>query len=216
MSSCQDVINRAARKLNVIPLGATLSSDESNNALTILQSVYLELVGWGAFGRENDCMSCGDWTALPQTRIRMNNPAGEVTVPDIVPASIYWPRWWNPSWGEGSYLFWPIWPTGPRCVAPRDLSVVTVVDPSCGGVAHTYIYDAYVGRWSPLDALELTDEAPLSRRWFEPLANILAGRLATDYGQEIPPALQLAISNGLTAMTMRFGEATQPVVSEYC
>lgn len=214
MTTCQDTINRAVRKLNAVPLGVSVNAAQSANALVVLQSVYLELVGWGAFGRENDCMTCGDWVALPQQRIRMNDPAGDVEIPDDLPASIYWPDWWG--WDREAYWCWPVWPVrGTGCVAPRDLSIVSVVDPHTN-ITHTYLYDAYVGRWAPLDALTLTDEAPLTRRWGEPLANILAGRLATDYGQDVSPALALSIRNGLQAMTMRFGEATRPVVSEYC
>lgn len=213
MSSCQDVINRAARKLNVIPLGAALGLAESNNALVVLQSIYLELVGWGAFGRENDLMTCGDWKALPNQRIRMNKESSKVTIPDSIPA--WWPDWWSPGWGYDQYYTWPIWPATKQCVAPKDLSVVTIVDPN-GGTANTFLYDAYVGTWTQLDGLALSTEAPLSRRWFEPLANVLAGRLSPDYGQDIPQTLALAIRNGMQAMTSRYSDTSLPVVSEYC
>lgn len=218
MATCQDIITRALRKLNAVQIGAPLNSGEASNALTALQSGYLELVGWGAFGRENDILAQGDWTVLPNQRVRMALESGVATLPDEVPVL---PPWWNRSaWAEDSWAFWPVWPTNPGdtscncCRAPDDLSVVTIVD-STGGVAHTYLYDAYVGRWTQLDGLLLTTEAPLSRRWAEPLSNILAGRLATDYGQEVSPALQLAISNGINAMTSKFGNVLRPVRSEY-
>lgn len=209
--TCQDVINRFARKLNVIPLGATLSSDESLNALSVLQSIYMELVGMGAFGRENDCMSCGDWVALPSQRIRMNNTAGEVSIPDSLPSYVQCPDWWQPIWGYDAWCTWPIWPTSQLCVPPRDLSIVTVTDPFVGE-CHTFLYDAFVGKWTMIDALELTDEAPLSRRWFEPLCNTLSERMAPDYGQDPP---KNPIWAHLQAVTMRYSDSSRPVQVDY-
>lgn len=218
MATCLDIITRATRKLNMVQIGATLNSAESSNALTVLQSTYLELVGWGAFGRENDLLAHGDWTVLPNQRVRMVAESGTAKIPDEVPV---FPPWWNRSgWGDDAWIYWPVWPTNPSgtgcncCRAPDDLSVVTVVDPTAN-VARTFLYDAYVGRWGALDGLLLTSEAPLSRRWQEPLANVLAGNLATDYGQEISPALAKSIQNGLQAMCSRFGGAMRPTRSEF-
>lgn len=213
MKTCQDVINRAARKLNLIQIGSALGTAESAEALTVLQSLYMELVGVGTFGRENDCLSCGDWTVLPQQRVRMDDVLATATIPDIVPSSIYWPDWW--AWPYDNYNCWPIWPVfGAGCQAPRDLSIVTVVDPT-NNLAVTYLYDAFVGKWAPISALVLAAEAPLSRRWFEPLANVLAGRLSADYGSELTAGLQLAIRNGLAPVALKFGNASPPVSSVY-
>lgn len=226
MALCQDIIVRALRKLNAVPLSVSRDSgawakanpDEAQNALAVLQSLYMELVGWGAFGRENDILAQGDWTVLPGSRVRMVDPSATANIPDEIPRL---PPWWNyAGWGYDSWAFWPVWPVSNggscTCRAPDDLSLVTVVDPSLdGNAAHTYLYDAFVGRWMPLDGLILTTEAPLARRWSEPLANVLAGRLAPDYGQELSDALKLSIGNGMQAMCSRFSSATVPVVSEY-
>lgn len=210
MKTCQDVINRAARKLNVVAFGQALPAAQSAEMLLELQSLYLELVGWGAFGRENDVLSQGDWTALPQQRVRMKDSASTIEIPDELPASIWWPDWWG--WDQQNYWCWPIWPVcGSCCVAPRDLSIVTAVDPTADE-AHTYLYDAYVGKWRALDDLALTDEAPLSRRWFVPLANVLAERMADDYGQQF----KAPINAGLNAMVQRFGSTSPDVIAEYC
>lgn len=218
MATCLDIITRALRKLNAVQIGATVSAAEVSNALTVLQSVYMELVGWGAFGRENDVLSQGAWTVLPQQRVRMVDPNQVATIPDEIPRL---PWWWRDEWDRYAWVSWPIWPVDPNCTsgcnccqAPEDLSIVTVVDPT-NGTAATYIYDAFVGSWASLSAVSPTTEAPLSRRWAEPLANVLAGRLATDYGQTVSPALELSIQNGLQAMTSRYGDISRPVRSEY-
>ncbi|MDE2458608.1 MAG: hypothetical protein KGL20_05165 [Rhodospirillales bacterium] len=199
-------------------MGATVSTAEQQNALTVLQSVYMELVGWGAFGRENDVLSQGAWTVLPHQRVRMVDPNQVATIPDQIPE---FPYWWQDEWNPDGWVSWPIWPTNPGqtsgcdcCRAPDDLSIVTVVDPT-NGTASTYIYDAFIGAWTNLSAISFTTEAPLSRRWAEPLSNVLAGRLATDYGQEVSPALQLSIRNGLQAMTSRYSDISRPTRSEY-
>lgn len=209
--TCQDVIDRFARKLNIIPIGVSLGLPESTIALSVLQSIYMELVGWGAFGQENDCMSCGDWIALPQQRIRMNNTAGEVSIPDDLPAMAYRPDWWQSTWGYDAWCTWPIWATSHLCAAPRDLSIVTVTDPFLNE-AHTFLYDAFVGKWTMIDALDLTDEAPLSRRWFEPLANSLSERMAPDYGQKQP---QNPIWAHLQPVALKYGNISRPVQVDY-
>ena len=218
MATCQDIITRALRKLNAVQMGATVSSAEASNALTVLQSVYMELVGWGAFGRENDILSQGAWTVLPQQRIRMVDPNQVAMIPDQIPR---FPYWWRDEWNPDGWVSWPIWPTDPDdasscncCRAPDDLSIVTVVDPT-NGTAATFIYDSFVGSWASLSAISPTTEAPLSRRWAEPLANVLAGRLATDYGLTVSPALQLSIRNGLQALTSRYSDISRPTRSEY-
>jgi hypothetical protein len=213
VATCQDIITRALRKLNAVQIGAALIPAEAANALTSLQSGYLELVGWGAFGRENDLLASGDWTAWPSQRVRSLAEGSVVTIPDQLPAR---PRWWNDAWGDDAWWLWPVYPTNgcDCCRAPDDLSVVTIVDPNAN-TALTFLYDAYVGRWSALEGLSLTSEAPLSRRWAEPLSNMLAGRLATDYGQEVSPALQIAIRNGLQAMSSRYSDASRTLQTDY-
>lgn len=210
MKTCQDVINRAARKLNVVAFGQALPAAQSAEMLLELQSLYLELVGWGAFGRENDVLTQGDWCAMPQQRVRVTDPTKTITIPDEIPSSVYWPDWWG--WDRGNYWYWPIWPVcGSCCVAPRDLSIVTVTDPISNTVA-TYLYDAFVGKWRSLNDLLLTDEAPLSRRWFSPLANVLAERMADDYGQQF----KAPANAGMNAMVQRFGTSSPDVIAEYC
>ena len=139
MATCQDVISRALRKLNALPLGDTVSTNEAANALLSLQSGYMELVGWGAFGRENDILTSGTWTASPNQRVRVTDPNATVTIPDQLPP--WCEGWWNEAWPWGSWIYWPVIPastTTCACVAPPDLSVVTVVDPT-NGDAFTFL-----------------------------------------------------------------------------
>lgn len=218
MSSCQDVITRAVRKLNGVPLGMTPPAAQLANALPVLQSIYMELVGFGAFGRQNDILASGDWAVFPGQRVRMKDPDGVVSIPDDLPAWTQWPGWW--AWDRRDAWFWPVMPISSGCVAPRDLSIVTVVTPGdptatppTFGEQDTFLYDAFVGRWSALTNLALTDEAPLTRRWFEPMANTLADRLAPDYGQ---PSPQTPTWAHLQAITLRYNDTSQTVQSEYC
>lgn len=196
----------------MVGAGSAMSAAQSADALLVLQSMYTELIGWGAFGRENDLLASGDWTALPNQRVRMDDPNATLTIPDELPQQIFWPSWWQ--WNNQDYWTWPVWPVccdTPCCVPPPDLSIVTMVDPT-NNLTTTYIYDAFVGRWAPLTDLVLSSEAPLSRRWFEPLANVLAERICGDYGQTFAAPRNA----GLSAITMRFSDVSRPVVSEYC
>lgn len=214
MATCQDVITRALRKLNALPLGATVSTLEAQNALIVLQSLYMELVGWGAFGRENDLLAKGDWTACPNQRVRLVDPNASVQIPDQLPI---FPPWWNEgAWGWDAWIYWPVWPTSPTtCLkAPDDLSVVTIVDPT-NNTNYTFIYDAFVGRWGPLNNLALQTEAPLSRRWQEPLSNELALRLMVDYGSMAGGAPPPIPRGGWAAMCSRFGTHQRPTRSDY-
>lgn len=217
MAACQDVINRAVRKLNIWPIGVALPAPQLANGLTVLQSIYMELVGWGAFGKQNDILANGDWATFPQQRVRMKDPNGVVSMPDDFPAWVLEAPWWRYDWQNP--WEWPVWPNNPsRCVAPRDMSVVTVVapgDPTAVppnfGEQQTFIYDAFVGRWNELTNLTLTSEAPLTRRWFEPMANTLADRLAPDYGRAAPATPTWAHLQGLT---LRYDGRSEPVATD--
>lgn len=213
MATCLDIITRALRKLNAVPLGATVSTLEAANALIVLQSLYMELVGWGAFGRENDLLAQGNWTAMPNQRIRLVDPNATVKIPDELPV---FPPWWNEgAWGWDAWIYWPVWPVaGCPTKAPEDLSVVTVVDPT-NNTNYTFVYDAFVGRWGPLNNLDLQTEAPLSRRWQEPLSNELAIRLIPDYGAAVGGQMPPIPRGGAAAMCARFGSHQQSTRSEF-
>ena len=221
MTTCQQIITQALRKLNAVPIGAVVNPAEIDNGLTVLQSLYMELVGSGAFGRENDLLSTGDWTVLPNQRVRLDTESATATIPDALPP--LFPYWWQGSWGD-NWIYWPVWPSACTdqaaasntccCVPPDDLSIVTVTDKTAE-VSHTYLYDAHIGSWSALDGLTAGTEAPLSRRWADPLATVLAGRLAPYYGDQVSPALAMNMRAGLGAITSKFGTASRPVHAAY-
>lgn len=210
--TCQTIIGRAFRKLNAFKPSAIPDSNR-DEAMYVLQSIYMECVGAGFFGRVNDLIATGEWTACPQQRVRLDNSDIQVTIPNALP------NWWG--WPGYYSWWWPVWPINPANCArpPRDLSVVTLVNSELSnqavniGLAYTFIYDAYVGKWWPLDSLLVTDEAPLSRRWAEPLANVLAERLDPEYGDQ---GFQAPRNAGMDIIASRWGSESHSVIAEYC
>jgi hypothetical protein len=62
-----------------------------------------------------------------------------------------------------------------------------MIETLSSGVLARFLYDARKRAWVRIDALSLTDEAPLAERGSIGLASCLAGVLSDDYGAVLGP-----------------------------
>jgi hypothetical protein len=173
MPTVRQITTRALRFLGVVSEGQPApSAYDSELAREALQSLYTQLIASGAFGDLTDVDIEDDYEAGENERV-VNVSDGDVSV--TMPALI---ETTDPDTGATTERL------------PYDRSVVIVARQG------TYMYDADEGDWLQVDALELTDTAPLSGRYGTGLAALLAVSLAPDYGAEPGSALTALANEG--------------------
>lgn len=169
MATCRDIIEGAAIELNARSLGEALSAAEIDRGLTLLQSMYLEAVDKGVFGRVEDYLATGAYEAKEQERVYS---AGYIIT---IPTSID-----DEFTGEAR--------------RPQDLTMIQVVND--GSAPEISVYDAHFGDWVRLDSLTLTTVAPFSARNRHGLECALARRLAGTLRKPVPDTTA-GYANGL-------------------
>jgi len=169
MATCRDIIEGAAIELNARSLGEALSAAEIDRGLTLLQSMYLEAVDKGVFGRVEDYLATGAYEAEEQQRVY--SAGYTITLPTEV---------------DDAY-------TG-ETRRPLDLAMIQVVND--GSDPQISIYDAHLGDWVRIDGLTLAGEAPFSARSRHGLECALARRLAGTFRKPVPDTTA-GYANGL-------------------
>lgn len=190
MATVRDVITAALRKPGVLGAGDTAAAEDAADALPVLQSMYLEWVASGAFGRLTDVLKEADYTAKEQERVR-KDAACTVSLPDTITDA-----------GTG------------EARAPRDLSLVVVTYPAAGTVEH-HLYDAFLGDWVRLDGLDLDATAPLSGRGLDGLVSCLARRVAEDHGRSVGPVTMRSAALFESALSSRFSSERRETEVDY-
>jgi len=160
MATCREVITSAYRKPNLRGRGEALEAAEADDGLTTLQSLYLEMVTLGAFGRLTDVIATENYTAGENERIRK----GSYTV--TLPATIT-----DEETGEDR--------------PPRDLALVVIT----GSTYEAHVFSAIEDAWQELTNLTLSDPAPLAERSFDGLVSLLAMRIAEENEKPVTPVL---------------------------
>lgn len=189
-----DTVNLAFRKLGVVRAGGEAKAADAADALSALVSFYMECVTGGAFGRvwSVPVSTAGTIEATGNQHINVvTEDTVTVDLPSTVPAH-YWDTW-MPCRDYGWGLNVPLG-ADPNVRMPRDKAVVMITDQVGTGRA-TYVYDAPVQRWMRIDALVLTDEAPLSARNADGLASVLATRIADQFGDSQLSRITLMSAN---------------------
>lgn len=166
-----DLIKRALRQIGVVPAGQEPDSDQSADALIVLQGLYDHLAATQAFGPLTNVLTSGAYTAGENERI---TGASSVTLPTTITDP------WNA-----------------EVRSPKDRSIVVVA----GATPVTHLYDADLASWVEIRALTLTDEAPLSSRFSEGLAAMVAVMSASDYGVPVSPMTADTARRGKRALT---------------
>jgi hypothetical protein len=176
----QQIITRALRRIGTIGAGQTPNSNDNEDALDTLKSLYQRWITEGAFGTLHDVIApSGDYIAHENTRVYRND---ESTTSILLPETVE-----NKEGYGVDYLNY----TNDLCYnrkqrLPRDGSIIVVIDSFTTG-AITYIYDASIKRWSDITTIDLGDNAPLSERDSSGLAACLAVELADEFGATAPP-----------------------------
>jgi hypothetical protein len=251
VKTVSDLIYAASRKLVKVQAGS-LSLYQLQVGVDALQSLYMELVSQGAFGRLWDFFPTpaysdgGERIALspvldpgmrnpsvqplslqwdadlaatsftPLEQMRVCCPLDNMSV--VLPSAI--PIWWRGcgDWGgSGSFYpyasswsaaaWWGLDPNGSTARPPRDGACIEVIAPSSTA---TWAYDAQTQAWVQLNALQLTDPAPLAARHYNMLACALAVRMAPEMDAQVRPEVQRGAA--LTALTHRFDSREREAV----
>jgi hypothetical protein len=202
-----NLLKGSLRKIGALASGQQIPAAEAQEALDLLRQMYLEMVGAGTFGRQADVYvpdNSPDFTASEARRYTVKDLDNIViTLPEVVTDSWYacvppYGSMWVPQ-PPVTTTMEPITNLRP----PLDGSLVTEMDLTAAQT-RTFVYDSAIARWTSLQDLDLTDEAPLSTRYAEGLMCELALRLSAEYGQEPPVTVVRGAALGRSAMVTRF------------
>jgi hypothetical protein len=181
MTTIRETVRSALRKVGALTRGAEPSSSQARDGLEAFQSLLLEWVDNGKFGRLTNVIASADYEASEQERVVSGGFT--ITLPDTVV---------DDDTGE----------TRP----PKDLSLVVVV--TAGAAPQVNLYDADRGEWVRLDTLEVADDAPLAGRGSDGLASCLAKRLAEEYGPPLGAQSEAAAAQFMSNLTHRRRDST--------
>lgn len=219
--TCRDLTKRSLRKLFVLASGREPTGSQAQDALDALLSLYKEFVGQGVFGRLNPVIiTASTYTARENERVVCNNATGvTVTLPDTITLNLlrespYYVSYDDLGSTASGYDYGRGYPTEIIPRPPRDGSVITVTD-MFSNLDLTWIYDGPPARWISIDSLGLSDNAPLTGRYANGLAAILAIRLASEWAVT-PSALVVSEANlGRSQLSARYDRQYRPVVAGY-
>lgn len=196
MATCNDIVSKALGRIRQTRVGEVPTGAEAEDAMGALQGLYDGWVSSGLFGRLNDTIISGDYTALEQDRV-INDGNYTVTLP----------LQYSNTFTMGSY--YPIMPDEriytylQTDVArpPRDLSMIEVQD---AGTPRRYLYSGHLRKWVSILNLKLTDVAPLSERGATGLASCLAEVLSDEYGEPCGPDVQKRAALFMWGLSARY------------
>lgn len=192
MSTVLQVISVAYRRSGVIGAGVVLDATKKDVGLERLQALYMDM-SEGLFGRMEAKYLTTNAAYTAQEFEQVINTAGAVVT---LPATV------NDHFAEASILR-----------PPMDGCIIRVTVP--GSEPVTSIYDISKAQWQPIDALALTDHAPLTTRWDDGIKNVLAVMLADDVGLPIGPVLAKRAGAARLSMASRYGSARRTTPVEF-
>lgn len=178
MATCQTIITRALQKLGIVGAGGTPLTDDNTLGLETLIGLYQGLINKGASGAADDTVlpSGIDYTAHENERI-VHDGTCTITLPTQI-AAIYV--------CDNDYGL-PITTTDTSAVrTPMDMAFVSVVRTDTGAITD-YLYDNRIRDWVELNALSVSNEAPLSHRDPNGLSCLLSLYLADYFGPTAQP-----------------------------
>jgi hypothetical protein len=207
VATCQDIAAKAMQRLRLLSSGESPTGQEAEDIMLVIQSMYDTWISDGLFGRMNDTVISGNYTAQEQDRV-INDGGYTVTLPITIqpriPSGYYYGDW------PDNGLWSALQTSSPR--PPRDLSLIAVV--ASGATTHS-IYDARLRAWVKLDGLALTDIAPLSNRGFSGLASIVAEKIADDFGASVTPGVQQEATSFRWGLSSRYSSQRVEAMQDY-
>jgi len=168
MATCLQFLERAMRALKVLGAGVSLTPDEAADSLVVFQDLYYDLIDKGA--DLTDVLVSAAYTAGENERV-FNTSGAPVTIttPETIEDTSVVPD-----------------ANGDQLRAPREYSVISV----SGSPRQTYVYDAYLGAWTEIEELVLSDTPPWSTQLGQGLVAMLALLLQPEYGGTVTPTLE--------------------------
>lgn len=225
--SCLDVVNGALRKIRVLASGREARQPDRDDTMEALRGLYRAWINQGAFGRLKDVVGTGQYKACENERImRIDDTLTSITLPQTI-NGYHWN--YNLQTDEltldaiqdayGDYILDdegnPIesgnddpevtgWGAKYEDVRPpRDCSVVVINDTTTGETAD-FLYDGHQKKWFALNALKLTDEAPLGFRDPDGLKACLAAQISDEFGAQLGPMATRQALSFQNSLTTRF------------
>lgn len=219
--TCRDLTKRSLRKLFVLASGREPTGSQAQDALDALLSIYKEFVGQGVFGRLNPVIiTASTYSARENERVVCNNASGvTVTLPDTITLDLlretpYYLSYDDLGTTASGYDYGRGYPTEVIPRPPRDGAIITVTD-LFSTLDLTWIYDGPGARWISIDSLTLSDIAPLTGRYANGLAAILAVRLAPEWSVTPSPLVLSEANSGRSMLSARYDRQYRPVVASY-
>ena len=192
MATCEEMVKGAFRRAGVSRDLDEVRPREMGRGLQVLQDLYLELIGGGAFGRFNDVSVSADYTAAEQDRILVTTTdAVAITIPETIT---------DDNTGDER--------------PPLDGSIIAVTDVASTD-RRTYVYDSAYAAWTLIEDLTLAGFAPLSVRYRSGIEAKLAVRLAEENGMMVTPELRRQEAQGTLALLHRFDSPRVETQSNY-
>jgi hypothetical protein len=200
MRTCAQIITRALVRAAIIDAGRNPTDAELDSGFLALKSLYTGAVTGGILGRSRRVRPTDDYTACERDWITVD-AADEFTI--TIPGGFTvccnddgeWTCCEAPSDTRG----------------PEDLTFVIITD---GTETVTYLYDAYDGRWTAIEPLEATDDAPFSGRDAEGLSCWLATELAEEFQTQVGP-LTIRRAMAFKSQLAQRAAQSQPVQHQY-
>jgi len=199
-----DTCRLAMQRLRLLAAGEQPTAAEAADNLIGFQSMLDSWATSGLFGRLNDIIPTGNYTAFEQDRV-INDGTYTITLPTVIQPTIAY----SPFYPD-SALWGALTTTIPR--PPRDLAQIEVIT---GGVSVRSIYTTHLRAWTAIQSLALTDIAPLSNRGVQGLASCLALQIADDYEAQASAGVQRVATMFMFGLSARYGSQRRTAMQDY-
>lgn len=194
MATCDEIIRAAYRRAGAGAGAAitTLDPDDAIVGMERLQGMYLSMLNGGCFGQFCEkYLESGDYEAKEGERVFRVDPTSTITLPaSVVDCE-----------------------TG-QTRAPREYTVVVVVKPDTY-VPELWLYNAMLGKWQNVYALQTTDVAPLSLEYQDELKDILSAFIGSETGMTIDPVAAKKAGLSRLAIASKYGRKRKANKAEY-
>jgi hypothetical protein len=204
MATVRDIARFAMQRLRLLGSGEDPTDPEATDCLSALQSMYDTWAAGGLFGRLNDVIPTGNYTANEWDRV-LNDGNYTITLPTTIQPNVPWMPYYPDQTVQGILSTITARP-------PFDLTMIEVV---ANGASTRSLYDTQARGWVHITGLALGDTAPLSSRGANGLASCLALAVADDFGATAGPGIQRAATLFEYALSARQGSARRANMADY-
>lgn len=180
MTTNLDIIKKAMKKLHVLARGTNPSSSQASDCMDALQSLIVEMIGQGSFGKLRDVLATSAYTAKENERIQASHGV-VVTLPTVITTDNCGDGGWSSNWAA---WYGAPYNTLPR--PPRDRSVVVVITDN---VPVYNVWCTYLNQWVVVNSLTQQGAFPFAQYLEDGFAALLAERIADDFASQAGPSV---------------------------